>query len=57
MKSFTAFALAAVLAPAAFAQHQTFVVNPDPSSTIVRLSKTGANQRLISSISTLKYGA
>ena len=31
MKSFTVFALAAVLAPAAFAQHQTFVVNPDAS--------------------------
>ena len=40
MKSFTVFALAAVLAPAAFAQHQTFVVNPDASEVKIVLKTT-----------------
>ena len=40
MKSFTVFALAAVLAPAAFAQHQTFVVNPDASEVKITLKTT-----------------
>jgi polyisoprenoid-binding protein YceI len=40
MKSFTGFALAAVLAPAAFAQHQTFVVNPDASEVKIALQTT-----------------
>ncbi len=40
MKTFTAFALAAVLAPAALAQHQTFVVNPDASEVKMTLKTT-----------------
>ena len=40
MKSFAVFALAAVLAPAAFAQHQTFVVNPDASEVKMTLKTT-----------------
>ncbi|HVC46794.1 MAG TPA: YceI family protein [Terracidiphilus sp.] len=40
MKSFTAFALAALLAPAALAQHQTFVVNPDASEVKITLKTT-----------------
>jgi polyisoprenoid-binding protein YceI len=40
MKSFTAFALAAVLAPAALAQHQTFAVNPDASEIKMTLNTT-----------------
>jgi polyisoprenoid-binding protein YceI len=40
MKSFTVFALAAVLAPAALAQHQTFVVNPDASEVKINLKTT-----------------
>jgi polyisoprenoid-binding protein YceI len=40
MKSFTVFALAAVLAPAALAQHQTFIVNPDASEVKVTLNTT-----------------
>lgn len=40
MKSFRVFALAAVLAPAALAQHQTFVVNPDASEVKVTLNTT-----------------
>ena len=40
MKSFTVFALAAVLAPAALAQHQTFVVNPDASEVKITLKTT-----------------
>jgi polyisoprenoid-binding protein YceI len=40
MKSFTVFALAAVLAPAAFAQHQTFVVNPTASDVKITLNTT-----------------
>jgi polyisoprenoid-binding protein YceI len=40
MKSFTVFALAAVLAPAAFAQHQSFVVNPDASEVKITLQTT-----------------
>ena len=40
MKFFTAFALAAVLAPAALAQHQTFVVNPDASEVKMTLKTT-----------------
>jgi polyisoprenoid-binding protein YceI len=40
MKSFTVFALAAVLAPAALAQHQTFVVNPDTSEVKMMLKTT-----------------
>ena len=40
MKSFTVFALAAVLAPAAVAQHQTFVVNPDASEVKITLNTT-----------------
>jgi polyisoprenoid-binding protein YceI len=40
MKSFTVFALAAVLTPAAFAQHQTFVVNPDASVVKIALKTT-----------------
>ena len=37
MKSFTVFALAAVLAPAALGQHQTFVVTPDTSEVKMTL--------------------
>jgi polyisoprenoid-binding protein YceI len=40
MKSFTAFALAALLAPAALAQHQTIVVNPDASEVKITLKTT-----------------
>src|SRR5271170_8349952 len=40
MKFFTAFALAAVLAPAALAQHQTFAVNPDASEVKMTLKTT-----------------
>ena len=40
MKSFAVFALAAVLAPAALAQHQTFVVNPDASEVKMTLNTT-----------------
>ena len=40
MKSFAVFALAAVLAPAALAQHQTFVVNPDSSEVKITLKTT-----------------
>ena len=40
MKSVTVFALAAVLAPAALAQHQTFVVNPDASEVKIALKTT-----------------
>ena len=40
MKSFTVFALAAVLAPAALAQHQAFTVNPDSSQVKITLNTT-----------------
>ena len=40
MKPFAVFALAAVLAPAALAQHQTFVVNPDASEVKITLKTT-----------------
>jgi polyisoprenoid-binding protein YceI len=40
MKSFTLFALAALLAPAALAQHQTIVVNPDASEVKITLKTT-----------------
>jgi polyisoprenoid-binding protein YceI len=40
MKSFTVFVLAAALAPAALAQHQTFVVNPDASEVKIALKTT-----------------
>jgi hypothetical protein len=40
MKSFAVFALAGLLAPAAFAQHQTFVVNPDASEVKMTLNTT-----------------
>jgi polyisoprenoid-binding protein YceI len=40
MKSFAAFALAAVLAPAAVSQHQTFVANPDASDVKMTLKTT-----------------
>jgi len=40
MKSFAVFALAAVFAPAALAQHQTFVVNPDASEVKITLNTT-----------------
>jgi len=40
MQSFTVFALVAVLAPAALAQHQTFVVNPDASEVKITLNTT-----------------
>ena len=40
MKSFTVFALAAVLAPAALAQHQAFTVNPDSSQVRITLNTT-----------------
>ncbi len=40
MKSFTAFVIAAALAPAALAQHQTFVVNPDASVVKITLNTT-----------------
>ena len=40
MKSFAVLALAALLAPAAIAQHQTFVVNPDASEVKMTLKTT-----------------
>jgi polyisoprenoid-binding protein YceI len=40
MKSFSVFALAAILAPAALAQHQTFAVNPDASEVKMTLQTT-----------------
>ncbi len=40
MKSFTVFAFAALLAPAALAQHQTFVANPDASEVKMTLKTT-----------------
>jgi polyisoprenoid-binding protein YceI len=40
MKSFAVFAVAAMLAPAALAQRQTFVVNPDASEVKIRLKTT-----------------
>jgi polyisoprenoid-binding protein YceI len=38
MKAFAIFAFAAMLGPAAFAQHQTFVVNPDASEVKMTLN-------------------
>jgi polyisoprenoid-binding protein YceI len=40
LKSFAVLALAAILAPAALAQHQTFVVNPDASEVKITLKTT-----------------
>jgi polyisoprenoid-binding protein YceI len=40
MKSFAVFALAVILAPAALAQHETFVVNPDASEVKMTLKTT-----------------
>jgi hypothetical protein len=40
MKSFLVLALAVVLAPAVFAQHQTFAVNPDASEVKMKLNTT-----------------
>jgi polyisoprenoid-binding protein YceI len=40
MKSLAVFALAVTLAPAALAQHQTFVVNPDSSEVKMTLKTT-----------------
>ena len=40
MKSFAILALAAMLGPAAIAQHQTFVVNPDASEVRMTLNTT-----------------
>jgi polyisoprenoid-binding protein YceI len=40
MKSFAVLALAAILAPAALAQHQTFAVNPDASEVKITLKTT-----------------
>jgi polyisoprenoid-binding protein YceI len=40
MKSFSVLAFAVVLAPAALAQHQTFVVNPDASEVKMTLKTT-----------------
>ena len=40
MKSFAVFALTVILAPAALAQHQTFVVNPDASQVKMTLKTT-----------------
>ena len=40
MKSFAVFALAVILAPAALAQHQTFIVNPDASQVKMTLKTT-----------------
>ena len=40
MKSFVALALAAILAPVALAQHQTFAVNPDASEVKIKLNTT-----------------
>ena len=40
MKTFVVFALAAILAPVALAQHQTFAVNPDASEIKMTLKTT-----------------
>ena len=40
MRSFAAFAVAVIFNPAAFAQHQTFVVNPDASEVKMTLNTT-----------------
>src|SRR5665213_2631422 len=40
MKPFVALAVAVMLAPAAVAQHQTFVVNPDASEVKIALKTT-----------------
>jgi polyisoprenoid-binding protein YceI len=40
MKSFAVFALAVILAPAALAQHQTFVVTPEASEVRMTLKTT-----------------
>ena len=40
MKSFATFALTCLLGPAAFAQHHTFVVNPDGSEVKTTLNTT-----------------
>lgn len=40
MKSFAGLALALIIAPAALAQHQTFVVNPDASKVTIALKTT-----------------
>jgi len=40
MKPFAVLALAVILAPAALAQHQTFVVNPDASAVRMTLKTT-----------------
>jgi polyisoprenoid-binding protein YceI len=40
MKSFAVLVLAAILAPGALAQHQTFVVNPDASEVKMALKTT-----------------
>ncbi len=40
MKAIAVFVLAAILAPAALAQHQTFVVNPDSSEVKMTLKTT-----------------
>jgi polyisoprenoid-binding protein YceI len=40
MKSFAVLALAAILAPAVLAQHQTFAVNPDASEVKMTLNTT-----------------
>lgn len=40
MKSFVVLALAVVLAPAVFAQHQTFAVDPDASEVKMKLNTT-----------------
>jgi polyisoprenoid-binding protein YceI len=40
MKSLKVFVLAAILAPAALAQHQAFVVNPDSSEVKITLNTT-----------------
>jgi polyisoprenoid-binding protein YceI len=40
MKSFTVFALAALLAPVALAQQQTFIANPDASEVKMTLKTT-----------------
>jgi polyisoprenoid-binding protein YceI len=40
MKSFAVFAITVILAPAALAQHQTFVVNPDASEVKMTLKTT-----------------
>lgn len=40
MRPFATFALAVLLAPVAFAQHQTFAVNPDASEVKITLKTT-----------------